>query len=159
MKYSIVFNSVTGNTKKLSETIKNKVDDCYFGKPCNEALDADVIFVGFWTIGNSCGSDIKTFIEKLSGKKVFIFGTAGYDNTKKYFSGILDSVKDLIPQSNTIIGTYMCQGKVSDAIQNKIKEATPEKFEAIKDNLVESLNHPNENDIKLLISEIDKINL
>lgn len=159
MKYSIVFSSVTGNTKKLSETIKNKVDKCYFGKPCNEALDADVIFVGFWTIGNSCGSDIKTFIEKLSGKKVFIFGTAGYDNTKKYFSGILDSVKDLIPQSNTIIGTYMCQGKVSDAIQNKIKEATPEKFEAIKDNLVESLNHPNENDIKLLISEIDKINL
>ncbi|WP_111928107.1 flavodoxin family protein [Clostridium tertium] len=159
MKYSIVFSSVTGNTKKLSETIKNKVDECYFGKPCNEALDADVIFVGFWTIGNSCGSDIKTFIEKLSGKKVFIFGTAGYDNTKKYFSGILDSVKDLIPQSNTIIGTYMCQGKVSDAIQNKIKEATPEKFEAIKDNLVESLNHPNENDIKLLISEIDKINL
>lgn len=159
MKYSIVFSSVIGNTKKLSETIKNKVDECYFGKPCDEALDADVIFVGFWTIGNSCGSDIKSFIEKLSGKKVFIFGTAGYDNTKEYFSGILGSVKDLIPQSNTIIGTYMCQGKVSDAIQNKIKEATPEKFEAIKDNLVESLNHPNENDIKLLISEIDKINL
>lgn len=73
MKYSIVFSSVTGNTKKLSETIKNKVDECYFGKPCDEALDADVIFVGFWTIGNSCGSDIKSFIEKLSGKKVFIF--------------------------------------------------------------------------------------
>lgn len=159
MKYSIVFSSVTGNTKKLSETIKNKVDECYFGKPCDEALDADVIFVGFWTIGNSCGSDIKSFIEKLSGKKVFIFGTAGYDNTKEYFSGILDSVKKLVPQSNTIIGTYMCQGRVSDAIQNKIKEAMPEKFEAIKDNLVESLNHPNENDIKLLISEIDKINL
>ncbi|MBS5885938.1 MAG: flavodoxin family protein [Clostridium sp.] len=159
MKYSIVFSSVTGNTKKLAETIKNKVGECYFGKPCDEALNADVIFVGFWTIGNSCGADIKSFIEKLSGKKVFIFGTAGYDNTKEYFSGILDSVRDLIPQSNTIIGTYMCQGKVSDAIQNKIKEAMPEKFEAIKDNLVESLNHPNENDIKLLISEFDKLNL
>lgn len=159
MKYSIVFSSVTGNTKKLAETIKNKVGECYFGKPCDEALEADIIFIGFWTAGNSCGADIKAFIEKLSGKKVFIFGTAGYDNTKEYFSGILDSVKKLVPQSNTIIGTYMCQGRVSDAIQNKIKKAMPEKFEAIKDNLVESLNHPNENDIKLLISEIDKINL
>lgn len=50
----------------------------------------------------------------------------------------------------------MCQGKVSDTMQNKIKEAKPEMYEAIKDTLAESLNHPNE-DIKALESEIDKV--
>lgn len=157
MKYAVVYSSVTGNTKKLAEVIKNKVGECYFGKPSDEALAADVVFVGFWAIGNSCGADVKNFIEKLSGKKVFIFGTVGYGNSKEYFDEILNNVKPHVPVSNTIIGTYICQGKVTDAIQTKIKESMPEKYELIKDKLAESVNHPNEDDINLLISEIDKI--
>jgi len=156
MKYAVVYSSVTGNTKKLAEAIKNKVGEGYFGKPSDEALDADVIFVGFWTMG-TCGADIKNFIQKLSGKKVFIFGTAGYDNTKEYFDGILEGVKANVPESNTIIGSYMCQGRVSDAIQDKIKKAMPDKYEAIKDKLAESLNHPNEDDVNLLVAEVEKV--
>lgn len=159
MKYAIVYSSVTGNTKKLAEAIKNKVGEGYFGKPSDEALSADTIFVGFWTAKNSCGEDIRKFIEQLSNKNIFIFGTAGYNNTEEYFKGILDSVKAHVPSSNTIIGSYMCQGKVSDAKQANLKETMPEKYESIKDNLVESANHPNENDINSLISELDKINL
>ena len=157
MKHAIVYSSITGNTKKLAETIKNKVGDAYFGKPSDEELMADVIFVGFWAIKNSCGEDIKRFIEKLDGKNIFIFGTAGYDNTQEYFDGILDSVKAHVPSSNTIIGTYMCQGKVSDNKQANLKEVMPEKYELIKDNLAESVNHPNEYDVNLLISELDKV--
>lgn len=156
MKYAVVYSSVTGNTKKLAETIQNKVGECYIGKPSDEALTADVVFVGFWATKNSCGADIKTFIEKLSDKKVFIFGTAGYDNSQEYFDGILDSVKAHVPASNTIIGSYMCQGKVSEAMQDRIKEVMPEKYEAIKDKLAESVNHPNEEDLKLLVSEVEK---
>ena len=40
----------------------------------------------------------------------------------------------------------------------KIKEDMPEKYESIKGNLEESVNHPNEEDINLLISEIEKLN-
>lgn len=158
MKHAIVYSSVTGNTEKLAEAIKNNIDECYFGKPSDEALEADVIFIGFWAIGNSCGADIKKFVEKLSNKKVFIFGTVGYGNTKEYFDGILNNVKANIPESNTIIGSYACQGKVSEAKVAKIKEDMPEKYESIKGNLEESVNHPNEEDINLLISEIEKLN-
>ncbi|MDO5516672.1 MAG: flavodoxin family protein [Clostridium sp.] len=159
MKYSIVYSSLTGNTKKLAESIKNKIGECYFGKSSDEALEADIIFIGFWAIGNSCGEDIKTFIEKLSDKKIFIFGTCGYNNTKEYFDGILDKVKSLIPESNTIVGSYMCQGKVSQAKQDNIKETKPEKYQEMKAKLEEAENHPNEDDIKGLISEIDKLDL
>lgn len=155
MKYAVVYSSITGNTKKLAEEIKNKVGECYFGKPCDEALMADVVFVGFWATKNSCSEDIKTFIEKLDNKKVFIFGTAGYNNTKEYFEEILESVKAYVPASNTIIGTYMCQGKVSDAKQENLKQVMPEKYEVIKDKLEESVNHPNEEDVNALIEAID----
>ena len=83
MKYAIVYSSITGNTKKLAETIKNKIHECYYGKPSDEALSADTIFLGFWTTRNSCGEDIQSFLKKLSGKNLFIFGTAGYNNTKQ----------------------------------------------------------------------------
>ncbi|MBQ3420911.1 MAG: hypothetical protein IJH34_04445, partial [Romboutsia sp.] len=89
MKYAIVYSSITGNTKKLAESIKNKINDCYFGKPSDEALSADTIFLGFWTTKNSCSPDVQSFIEKLSDKNLFIFGTAGYNNTKEYFEQIL----------------------------------------------------------------------
>ena len=47
MNYSIVYSSVTGNTAKLAEAINNHLGASYVGKPSNEALNADVIFVGF----------------------------------------------------------------------------------------------------------------
>lgn len=159
MKYAVVYSSITGNTKKLAEAIKDKVGECYFGNPSDEALSADTIFIGSWTTKNSCSPDIKAFIEKLSDKKIFLFGTAGYNNTKEYFEEILSNVKSCVPSSNNIIGAYMCQGKVSDKKQESIKTEKPEMYEAIKDNLAESVNHPNEEDIKSLISEIDKLNL
>ncbi|NME84369.1 flavodoxin family protein [Clostridium sp. SM-530-WT-3G] len=159
MKYAIVYSSITGNTKKLAESIKNKITECYFGNPSDEALSADTIFLGFWAAKNSCSADVQSFIEKLSGKKLFIFGTAGYNNTKEYFEEILSNVKSHVPSSNTIIGTYMCQGKVSDTKQDMIKKDNAEMYKAIKDNLAESERHPNEDDIKALISEIEKSNL
>lgn len=157
MKCAVVYSSVTGNTEKLAEAIKSRVDTCYFGRPSDEALTADVLFIGFWAIGNSCGEDIKGFLEKLSDKKIFIFGTVGYDNTKEYFDGILDNVKVNVPSSNTIIGTYACQGRVSDFKQAQIKDKMPDKYEAIKDKLAESVNHPNEQDIGKLVAEIGNV--
>ena len=154
MNYSIVYSSVTGNTEKLAKAIKNHIGACHFGKPSDEALEADVIFVGFWATKNSCSADIQRFIEKMANKKVFIFGTVGYDNTPAYFEEILNNVKSLVPASNTIIGAYACQGKVSEKKQEQLKEAVPEKYEAIKDNLAESIHHPNEKDIDGLLSAV-----
>ncbi|NLZ35444.1 MAG: hypothetical protein GX889_11205, partial [Clostridiales bacterium] len=75
-----------------------------------------------------------------------MFGTAGYNNTKEYFDGILASVKSLFSASNTVIGSYMCQGRVSEAVKDKVKNGMLEKYEAIKDKLIEAENHPNEKD-------------
>lgn len=157
MQNAVVYSSVTGNTRKLAEAIKDKVGAEYFGEPCDEALEAEMIFVGFWTTKNSCGPDVKEFLAKLSNKKLFLFGTAGYNNTKEYFDGILDSVKAIVPESNTIVGSYMCQGKVSDAMQEKIKQGRPELLETNKEQIKESVNHPDETDINGLLEELEEV--
>ena len=52
MKFSILFSSHTGNTRQLAETLKNTLPDSeciYYGLPDQQALEADLICIGFWT--------------------------------------------------------------------------------------------------------------
>lgn len=52
MSYAIVFSSQTGNTKLLAEALKNSLpqEEClYIGTPDPKALNADTLYVGFWT--------------------------------------------------------------------------------------------------------------
>lgn len=157
MKYAVVYSSVTNNTKRLAETIKEQVGAEYCGKLSDEVLAADVVFVGFWATKHSCGADVQAFMQKLSNKKVFLFGTAGYNDTQEYFEEILDNAKAHIPASNEIIGTYMCQGKVTEAMKTRIKEVMPEKYEIMKDKLASSVNHPNQADLDALVVAVEKV--
>ncbi|OON99305.1 MAG: hypothetical protein ATN35_13305 [Epulopiscium sp. Nele67-Bin004] len=129
MKKSIVYISVTKNTELLANTIKNQFNDVsYIGSPSDEALDADIIFVGFWAQAFACPQPIKDFLAKLDNKKVFLFGTAGYGSTPEFFNPIMDAVASFVPETNKIVGTFICQGKVSEAKMNAIKEADATKF-------------------------------
>ena len=52
MSYAIVFSSKTGNTQLLADTLHNFLpqEDCYyFGIPNPAAMEADTLYVGFWT--------------------------------------------------------------------------------------------------------------
>ena len=159
MKKSIVFSSLTGNTELLAKTILNELnEDIYIGKPCDEALNSDIIFVGSWTKAFSCSDDIKIFLEKLNNKKIFLFMTAGYDNTDEFFEQILNNAKKSINDSNDIIGEFICQAKVSDAKQEALKKMDINKFNSMKPLLDVSQSHPNENDLNNLKNILKKLN-
>ena len=52
MSYAIVFSSKTGNTGLLADTLHSclpQADCCYFGNPNSAAMEADTLYVGFWT--------------------------------------------------------------------------------------------------------------
>ena len=113
MKYAIVFSSQTGNTKQLAEVVSSvlpQADLCFFGSPSQEALQAERLFIGFWTDKGRCNQEITDFLKTLNGKEVFLFGTAGFGGSQEYFDKILSSVQKHLGASNTVIGTYMCQG-------------------------------------------------
>ena len=56
-RYSILYSSKTGNTKKLAEKIREVLpeENCdYFGTEGAKALSSDILYIGFWTdIGNA----------------------------------------------------------------------------------------------------------
>ena len=73
--YSIVFSSLTGNTKLLADTIHEALpkEDCeYFGVGKAEELRSEVIYVGFWTDKGSADQNTVELLEKLILVKLLV---------------------------------------------------------------------------------------
>ncbi len=149
MKTAIVYSTVSKNTEKLAEVVKSMVGEViHFGKANDEALNADVVYVGSWTQAFTCTPDIKAFLEKLNNKKVFVFMTAGYGSSDEYLKPILNSMKAHINDTNEIIGEFICQGKVSNTKIEAIKKMDMAKYETMKEELEKSQSHPNDEDLE-----------
>lgn len=159
-KYSISISSRTGNTALLGEQVRECLKQkqkelVYDGAPAEKAKEADVVFIGFWTDKGTCDQDTKTLLESLEEKDVFLFGTAGFGVSEEYFEQILHRVKTILPTSNRVIGTYMCQGKMNMAVRNRyemLQKEHPEdtKYEMLIANFDQALTHPDEDDISKL---------
>lgn len=156
MKYSIVYSSRTGNTEMLAEKLKTKLpeNECvYYGEPDDKALEAGLIFAGFWTDKGDGDEKAASFLEKLRGKKVFLFGTAGFGESSTYFDRILAHVEQHLDPSNTVDGTFMCQGKMPMTVRTHYESMMPrdpEKVQGMIENFDRALSHPDEKDLEML---------
>lgn len=162
MKYAIIYSSNTGNTKLLAEAIHETLpsDSCiFFGKPDENALSAERLYIGFWTDKGSCDTVLAEFLSHTHNKEIFLFGTAGFGGEASYFETLLKNVKKNIDESNTIIGTYMCQGKMPMAVRTRYEKmlAAPDhapNLQNMIDNFDNALSHPDENDLNNLKRKI-----
>lgn len=164
MKYAVVYASATGNTAMLAEEIRSymKNAECvYFGEAKENIPPADIIFAGFWTDKGNCSDEIGNYLADLQGQKIFLFGTAGFGGSKEYFSRILEQVKGHIPDGNTVIGTFMCQGKMPASVKaryEKMLESDPEneRIKAMLINFDQALSHPDHHDLEELRAAVQK---
>ena len=172
MTYMIVYSSFTGNTKVIAKAIKDALgkESCtYYGEIEGSVNhDADIVFVGFCVHRGSCTDEVKHYLESLENKKIALFGTAGFGGSKSYFEGILEKVKSYIPESNHIIGSFMCQGKMTKNVLERYSKMLVEKpgdseISGMINNYNNALSHPDDNDIeeaqvfaKKIVSDYDK---
>ena len=159
MSYAIVFSSKTGNTKLLADTLHTCLPQescCYFGTPDPAALEADELYVGFWTDKGTADESTLDFLKQLHGKNIFLFGTAGFGGSEEYFAKILKTVKKSLDDSNTIIGSFMCQGKMPLSVrcryENMKKQPTHAmpNLDALIENFDKALSHPDAEDLEHL---------
>lgn len=158
MKYAIVYSSQTGNTKLLAETLLDALpkEECiYFGEPDSQALQAEKIYVGFWTDKGTCDVQTADFLKKLTNQNVFLFGTAGFGAGKEYFDKVLKRIEKNIYQDVNVFGTYMCQGKMPMSVREryvKMQNSAAKNLnvQSLIDNFDKALNHPNEGDLEAL---------
>ena len=154
MKYAICYESRTGNTAMLAERIRQILpeEDClYYGIPSEEAMKAELIFVGFWTDKGSCPEKTAVFLSGLERKKVFLFGTAGFGGSAAYFEQIMERVRTNLPKDAKEAGYFLCQGKMPQAVANRYEamEDSPRRTMMLE-NFKKALGHPNEDDLAAL---------
>lgn len=154
MTYAIVYASKTGNTRLLAETIRDSLpqDSCLWcGGPDERALAADRIYLGFWTDKGSCSQELADFLAGTAGKEVFLFGTAGFGGAPEYFEQILARVAGCLPDSARLVGRFMCQGRMPQAVRDRYAamEESPRRTMMLE-NFDRALPHPNADDLSAL---------
>lgn len=166
MKISIVYSSKTGNTKLLAQTIMScfdKEDVVYCGEMNSAAINAERVFVGFWTDKGTCDEKVAEFLKGLHEKQVFLFGTAGFGGSEIYFQQILERVMAYLDDSNQVVGSYMCQGKMLNGVRDRyvaLQKEHPEdpKYEKMILMFDHALTHPDQDDLEKLKQLIQESN-
>ena len=157
-RYSIVYSSSTGNTKKLADTIYAVLakENCdYFGVPKEGGLYSEMLYIGFWTDKGNADKSTLTLLSTLKNKKIFLFGTAGFGGSEAYFQKILEHVKQSVGPSNSVFGEYMCQGKMPMTVRQQYEKMLQQpnhapNLEMLIENFDKALSHPDADDLERL---------
>lgn len=151
MSYAVVFSSRTGNTELLAKAIREELgaEGCvYFGVPDAAALAADTLYVGFWTDKGTCDETIAAFLQGLAGKRVFLFGTAGFGGAGRISTdpGVRG---ENLPEGAVEIGRFMCQGKMPEVVRQRYEamEESPRR-QAMLENFDQARSHPDAADLE-----------
>lgn len=174
MAYSVVFSSQTGNTELIARRIRKTMgeDGCiYFGAPEEapaEAGKADVVFAGTWTDKGTATPEMDAFLKSLDGRRVFLFGTCGFGESEEYFNQVLTHIREDLPASCEVVGSFMCQGKMPAAVRTRYEgmlaaaePASPEarRAQLFLDNYDKALAHPNADDLRILDADLREAGL
>ncbi|HEY3424424.1 MAG TPA: flavodoxin family protein [Negativicutes bacterium] len=115
MKSLIVYSSKTGNTAMVAKAILEVMPDstaCFPVETAPEPDEFDCVIVGFWVNKGTADAGAKHYMAKIRNKQVALFGTLGaYPDSEHGRSSMLNA-KALLDDSNTILGDFMCQGKI-----------------------------------------------
>ena len=115
-RYSIVFNSPTGNTKKLADTIYAVLpkENCdYFGVPKEGGLYSEMLYIGFWTDKGNADKSTLTLLSTLKNKRSFYLeqrASAAVRHISRRFSIMSSSLSiQVIPWSENICVRAKCR--------------------------------------------------
>ena len=166
MKYAIVYSSRTGNTRMLAETIRAALpeNDCiYFGPPDAAALAAGRIYAGFWTDRGTCDSETAAFLQSITCGEVYLFGTAGFGGMQEYFDKILHRAEENLRDGVSLIGSFMCQGKMPLSVRQRYEKmresggARIPNVQGLIDNFDRALTHPDSGDLEALKKSVQEL--
>lgn len=118
-------------------------------------MEADTLYVGFWTDKGNADESTSDFLKQLHGKNIFLFGTAGFGGSKEYFDKILKKAEHSLDKSNTVFGRYMCQGKMPMSVRQRYEEMKKQpihlpNLDAMIENFDKALSHPDADDLEQL---------
>ncbi|SCY58996.1 flavodoxin family protein [Desulfoluna spongiiphila] len=153
MKSLIVYSSRTGNTRAVAEAVKEAFPEPCTLAPVEEAPavdDYDVIAIGYWVDKGMPDAKAKTFMEKIKGKKVGLFGTLGAYPDSEHANDCRAKAEALM-EGNEMLGQFLCQGRVDPKVLEMMAKVASDQHpmtDERKARIEEAKKHPNEEDFE-----------
>lgn len=156
MKTLIAYSSLTGNTKKVCESVRKVFTDVEMEEvsKVSNIDDYDFIIVGTWIDKGTADIKAMKFINNLKNKKVaFIFTLGAYPDSKHAMDCIEKITKLFVDNGNEVVGYYHCQGAIDPRLIEMMKTKfgpehphgpNPERIKRWED----ASKHPDENDLE-----------
>jgi len=149
LKTLVTYFSLTGNTKKIAETVHETLEGEKEIKKIEESTDLneyDLIFVGFPVHSHSVPFKVETFMKNIpQGKKIAFFSTHGSLSGSQLSREALEYAGVLASKAK-VLGSFSCRGKVSPEVLEVLIKS-PEHV-AWAEMAPSARNHPDQNDLE-----------
>lgn len=162
MKATILYSSLTGNTKRVAEAVQAELEVNAFSvtpvhleanKPVDmEAWPKEALYaVGYWVDKGTANQGIINCADAFEGKDVFLFGTLGASPDSEHAKKCIERVEALFEKSR-VHGHFLCRGKIDPKLTARLRQLpddhshrmTPEREARHR----EAAKHPNEADFE-----------
>jgi flavodoxin len=163
LKGLIVYSSRTGNTRKLAQGIHRGLCGAGEGEKgasirlasVEENPDpagADWILIGFWADRGKGDQKTLEYLGSLEGRRIGFFGTLGAYPNSAHAGDIRQRIQAAAAEKNTVLGCFLCQGRIDPALTEKFKNLPPDNPHAMNEERrkrhEEAAKHPDEGDIR-----------
>jgi hypothetical protein len=157
--------SKTGNTRKLAEGICRGLTSALgAGQGELPAIrlaaveenprpgEADWVLVGFWADRGTADQKARDYLKSLEGRRIGLFGTLGAYPDSDHAGDIRNRVRELAAEKNTVLGCFLCQGKIDPALTERFRNLPPDNPHAMteerKKRHLEAAKHPDDHDLE-----------
>ena len=120
MKAIVIYSSRTGNTKLVAEAVASALPA---GTPCVSVKEVpadlasyDVVFMGFWADQGNADKAAQVVLKEITNEKVALFCTLGVPPVSPHAQETIEAAAKLLPNGQTPVGTFKCQGKVDPKV-------------------------------------------
>lgn len=152
MKSIVVYSSVTGNTRAVADAILQSLPadtPIYSVHKAPPPDEYDFLALGFWVKKAKPDPRMLRYMAKVTGKTVAWFGTLAAWPDSPHAMRVRSNT-DALLQKNTILGAFLCQGRLESRRFSEIMEgkgnAKHPLTEDRKVRLLEAARHPNHDD-------------
>jgi len=151
LKYVVLYQSKTGNTKQLAERIfqeiKNGEKELIDIDLSATVPEADVYFIGFGVRSSFCSMDILDAIETIQSGAVAFFATCGCFPIEQYKYMIERKISLWLANEVNYLGMFLCQGKVEEYRKKILLEENSNYKKELEQMFERGNDHPDAEDL------------
>lgn len=151
MRYAVLYQSGSGNTKRIAEaiykSIKSESKQLYNLESLKSFPQADVYLIGCGIRNNTYSMALLNALDEIHSGKVAVFATCGYPITQAYRDRLTKALDIWMPDGAENLGLFLCQGRIAEHQKERWLAAIPDHRSQLEKIYAEAESHPDREDI------------